>query len=199
MSFLPIILPHNAPGAPGSLAYLDRAGLLPCTEPIYVSTHAYEISRRTKIKAEYLTFWYVGTIPENAVRPFRCSPLVERKSPGLTAPSMARSRAPRQVVESGTRMADEVNYETHFLTIEHALSVLPGSQGRVVDMAYRLWQNTGNLQSQRPYKDYIAQIHAVADAGSAADLNASVGAGAIPSQDRPTSATRAESWEDSDL
>lgn len=46
--------------------------LLPCTEPIYIFTQAYEkrASRgRAQGTAEYLTFWYVGQVPEDAVRP----------------------------------------------------------------------------------------------------------------------------------
>ena len=71
MTFLPIVLRHNAPGAPGTLAELDRARLLPCTEAIYVSTQSYEKGPLgAKHEAEYLTFWYVGQIPEDAVRPF---------------------------------------------------------------------------------------------------------------------------------
>ena len=71
MSFLPIVLPHNAPAAPGTLAELDYARLLPCTESIYVSTQSYEKGPKgAKRYAEYLTFWYVGQIPEDAVRLF---------------------------------------------------------------------------------------------------------------------------------
>ncbi|KAI1790536.1 hypothetical protein LXA43DRAFT_481875 [Ganoderma leucocontextum] len=173
VSFLPIILPHNAPGAPGSLAGLDRTRMLPCTEAIYVSTQSYEKRGRSKAgEGEYLTFWYVGQIPENAV------------------------------IESGTRMADEVNYETHFLSLEDALSVLGGVQIYIVNVAYRLWQDTAEMQSRSTYKEHVAQLRAMADASSAADLNASVGAGAGPSQERLVSTTQAaqdaESWQDSD-
>ena len=46
-------------------------------------------------------------------------------------------------------MEDEVNYETHLLSIQDALSVLHGGQRLVVDMAYRLWRGTVETQSKK--------------------------------------------------
>ncbi|KAM5532514.1 hypothetical protein V8D89_013801 [Ganoderma adspersum] len=177
VTFLPIILPHNAPGAPDTLADIDRRRFLPCTEPIYIFTQAYEkrvSPGRAKGKAEYLTFWYVGQVPDNAT------------------------------VESGTRMEDEVNYETHFLSIGDALSVLHGPQQIIVSIAYQRWLHTVEMQSQSWYKQYIAELHAVAGASSTADPSASgsVQAGADHSRERLASTTQAaddtDSWENSD-
>lgn len=46
-------------------------GLLPVTEPIFISTLAYGRGQggRNRHGGEYLTFWYVGQIGEDAVRP----------------------------------------------------------------------------------------------------------------------------------
>ena len=99
-------------------------------------------------------------------------------------------------------MEDEVNYETHFLSIQEALSVLHGGQQFVVDRAYQLWLGTMKTQSQRWYKEYIAGLHATAGASSTADPSASVQAGADHSRERPASTTQAvddtDSWENSD-
>ncbi|KAM5532516.1 hypothetical protein V8D89_013803 [Ganoderma adspersum] len=141
-SFLPIILQHSAPGTPGTLADLDHARLVPCTEPIYTCMQVYDKIGHAKGNGEYLTFWYIGQVPENAV------------------------------VESGTRMADEANYETHFLSIEDALSVLCGEQRHIMNMGYRLWRDTVEMQSQSAYKEYVAHLRAIAHAGGAADCNA---------------------------
>ena len=60
MTFLPILFEHNAPNPTGRREYR------PSTEPIYISTQFHETRRGGD---EYLTFWYVGQIPEDAVRP----------------------------------------------------------------------------------------------------------------------------------
>ncbi|PIL25853.1 hypothetical protein GSI_11606 [Ganoderma sinense ZZ0214-1] len=175
VSFLPIVLAHNAPGPPNTLADLDRSRLLPCTEPIYICTQAYEKRASTSRpggKAEYLTFWYVGQVSENAV------------------------------VEPGTRMADEVNYETHFLSIKDAISLLPGPYQLIVHMAHRLWLDTVEMQSQDWYQERIAKLHALASARNPVDATATARAGPDHSQGRPAPTTQApqdtDSWEDSD-
>ena len=99
-------------------------------------------------------------------------------------------------------MEDEVNYETHLLSIQDALSVLHGGQRLVVDMAYRLWRGTVETQSKKWYKEYVAELHATAGANSVADPPASVQAGADHSREKPASTTKtaddADSWENSD-
>ena len=178
-SFLPIILQHSAPGSPGTLANLDHARLVPCTEPIYTCMQVYEKTGHAKGNGEYLTFWYVGQVREDAVRPFLLSSAPGTRPRLTITPSTAHDRVPRQVVESGTRMADEVNYETHFLSIEDALSVLCGEQRHIMSMGYQLWRETVEMQSQSAYKEYTAHLRAMAHAGGATDLNAySTGGGA---------------------
>ena len=66
VSFLPLIMPHNAPEP---LHSCDHARLRPATEPVFISTLAYGRGSggRSKHGGEYLTFWYVGQIAEDAV------------------------------------------------------------------------------------------------------------------------------------
>lgn len=62
---------------------------------------------------EYIAFWYVGQIPEGAVR------------------------------ELGTGMADEQDYVSHLVTKEEALDGrLNADESWVVYHAYRLWERT---------------------------------------------------------
>ena len=94
-------------------------------------------------------------------------------------------------------MADEVNYETHFLSIDDALSVLRGVQRYVVNIGYRLWRDTVELQSQSRYKEYMAQLRTIVDASGV-----SVGTTTNPSQERLVTTTQVapddDSWEDED-
>jgi hypothetical protein len=45
-----------------------------------------------------------------------------------------------QVLEEGTRMPDEVNYETHLLTVEEAVKKLYPDEARVMKYATYLYQ-----------------------------------------------------------
>ena len=93
-------------------------------------------------------------------------------------------------------MADEVNYHTHFLSFEEAMSFLHGQQQMVVSMAYQLWLETVEVQSQSWYQEHITELHALALTKSPAR------AGADHSQDRLASNAKAvqdaDSWENSD-
>ncbi|KAI0673133.1 hypothetical protein C8Q78DRAFT_930406, partial [Trametes maxima] len=115
VSFLPLIMPTNAPTEPRSPEHDPRR---PITEPIYVQMTQWRQRRYARIGygahgGEYLTFWYVGQIPANAT------------------------------IESGTRMPDEVGYQTYLLTYEEATTVLQGTgQDQIVHTAYSLWQGT---------------------------------------------------------
>ncbi|KAI0742867.1 hypothetical protein C8Q80DRAFT_1191184 [Daedaleopsis nitida] len=127
VSFLPLIIPHNAPEPPHSL---DYAGLRLVSEPIFISTLVYGRGSggRNRHGGEYLTFWYVGQIPADAV------------------------------VETDTRMADEVGYKTYLLTIEDALPLLNRQLGHIVRTAYQLWLDTLELQAKPEYLQYMTQL-----------------------------------------
>ncbi|KAJ7222196.1 hypothetical protein GGX14DRAFT_428198 [Mycena pura] len=108
VEFLPLFTQTSAPGPPSDR---DAPFRMNC-EPIKIATHSYPERRRrnyTLPAGEYLSFWYVGQIPGNAVR------------------------------EEGTGMADEVNYVTHLLTVREALSRLGSDEAQVVSYAYALY------------------------------------------------------------
>ncbi|EIW56490.1 uncharacterized protein TRAVEDRAFT_73057 [Trametes versicolor FP-101664 SS1] len=113
VTFMPLIIPTHAPSPPSSQNTLHK--LLPSTEPIYIDMHKWSAGHfgRTDNGGEYLTFWYVGQIPEN---------------PEL---------------EADTRMPDEVGYQTHLVDYDQAMQLLAGTNlTDIVDKAYRLWHAT---------------------------------------------------------
>ncbi|KAJ7042958.1 NUDIX hydrolase domain-like protein [Mycena alexandri] len=85
------------------------------SEPIYITTQAFAARTRNNRSAppgEYLTFWYVGQIPADAVR------------------------------EEGTGMPDEVNYEAHLLSLDEAVGRLDSVEGAIVQYAWETAQRT---------------------------------------------------------
>ncbi|KAI0354272.1 hypothetical protein OH77DRAFT_1426340 [Trametes cingulata] len=126
VSFFPLIMPTHAPSPPNSP---DRSRYLPCSEPIYVNLQRWQ-KKRGDNGGEYLTFWYVGQIPEDAV------------------------------VETGTRMPDEVGYETFLVTHEQAMHLLAGTfMAQIVDTAYDLWRRTHALLQDPEYLAYLQTIN----------------------------------------
>ncbi|RPD63366.1 hypothetical protein L227DRAFT_572523 [Lentinus tigrinus ALCF2SS1-6] len=129
VDFLPVIMPYNAPTPPTSL---DGLRLRPVTEPIFVNTLEYRNHEggRNRHGGEYLTFWYIGQVPENPV------------------------------ADTDTRMPDEVNYETYFLDPEQALKCLSnhGTYYHIVKTAYELWVHTVQTQADPEYIRYIAEL-----------------------------------------
>ncbi|KAI0698206.1 hypothetical protein C8T65DRAFT_582149 [Cerioporus squamosus] len=127
--FLPVIMQHNAP-AP--LTSLDHYRLRPVTEPIFVSMLEYGNHQggRNRRGGEYLTFWYIGQVAEDAVP------------------------------DHDTRMPDEENYETYFLDPDQALKCLHphSSYHHIVKTAYELWRSTVQLQAEPDYARYMADI-----------------------------------------
>ncbi|KAJ7270640.1 hypothetical protein B0H12DRAFT_1093215 [Mycena haematopus] len=108
VEFLPLYNETRAPGPPNDLQAPYR---LNC-EPVYISTAAYPQrirGNRIAPPGEYLTFWYVGQIPADAVR------------------------------EEGTGMPDEVNYEAHVMRVEDALELLFRDEALVVRYAWELF------------------------------------------------------------
>ncbi|OBZ74348.1 hypothetical protein A0H81_05538 [Grifola frondosa] len=67
VQFLPLFTKNNASSPPGSS---HRHVDLPSTEPIFVTTMACDSHKKgasKRGKVEYLSFWYVGEISNNAV------------------------------------------------------------------------------------------------------------------------------------
>jgi len=101
VNFLPLYTQSRAPQPGGKSNLLSRN-----TEPIYVTTASWK-------RGEYLSFYYVGQIPDDAVP------------------------------EENTRMPDEQTYVTHLLSIEEAYERLRySSEFTVVQYAWELWQLT---------------------------------------------------------
>ncbi|KAJ7938469.1 hypothetical protein B0H13DRAFT_1587860 [Mycena leptocephala] len=81
-------------------------------EPIYINATSYPARKRRNVvlpPGEYLSFWYVGQIPADAVR------------------------------EEGTGMPDEVNYEAHLMDVKEALKLLNADEAQIVDYASKLF------------------------------------------------------------
>ncbi|EPS98869.1 hypothetical protein FOMPIDRAFT_1017399 [Fomitopsis schrenkii] len=128
VDFLPLFLPTNAPLPPAERALPAQ----PCTEPFYVSTQAWGPRRRLRPDdrhypgddgGEYLTFWYVGQIAQDAVH------------------------------ERDTGMPDEKEYQSHLLTLEDACARLKACAmdefAAILCTAYELWRCTVTYQEEQ--------------------------------------------------
>lgn len=106
--FLPLVSYSRAP-APGS-RFNEEA----TTEPIFLSTQYFRPRYENDYGGEYLTFWYVGEISENAVR------------------------------EEHTGMEDEQHYVSYLLSPAEALQRLGRTsvQGKIVEVAWILFNQT---------------------------------------------------------
>ncbi|KAI0085519.1 hypothetical protein BDY19DRAFT_965412 [Irpex rosettiformis] len=108
--FLPLYILTNAPTPPGAGSrFVPQRN----TEPIYLSTYQWKGPRWPQgpgcIGGEYLTFWFVGQIPHDAVH------------------------------EAHTGMPDEVNYVSELVDIRTALHRLSDIERNVVQRAFDLW------------------------------------------------------------
>ncbi|GJJ14022.1 hypothetical protein Clacol_008279 [Clathrus columnatus] len=81
------------------------------TEPIYMTTQC-AARRRNGTLYEYITYWYVAFIEEDAER------------------------------EEDTGMPDEKDYESYLVSYEEAMKRLGGVQKVIVDRAYKWWRRT---------------------------------------------------------
>jgi len=129
VDFLPLLSPTNAPFPPGSRPRLGDPPP-PNTEPIYITTQSWAARQRFidqppragQYGGEYLTFWYVGQIPEDAVR------------------------------EEDTGMANEKHFVSTLMEIGEALHSLAttgaGFEAVVMQKAYDLWVMTKEAESQ---------------------------------------------------
>jgi len=108
VEFLPLFTQTRAPGPPTD----PHAPYSLNCEPIYIGTASYPPRTRGNRIApagEYLSFWYVGQIPVDAVR------------------------------EEGTGMPDEVNYESHLMDVKDAVKLLFHDEATVVNYAWELF------------------------------------------------------------
>lgn len=129
--FFPLYTPTNAPIPPSSQ---QRRPLLN-TEPFYMSTAHWRNRRsmqpRGSVGGEYLTFWYIGQIPEDAVW------------------------------EANTGMSDEKGYRARLLTREEAWQKLQGTlEGFLVERAYDLWGESIAIDQQIVLAERKARLDA---------------------------------------
>jgi len=114
VEFLPLYTPTRAPVSPNTVSSKYEP---PNTEPIYISVISWgpRKSRRTGIVdngGEYLSFYYVGMIPIDAV------------------------------FHEGTGMPDEQHFTTHLLSLKQAIDNAGFIEKSVIHKAWKLWRNT---------------------------------------------------------
>jgi len=117
VEFLPLHIPSCAPPPPGDPEAFFRLN----TEPIFmtVSSWAAVEGEQWKYPGEYLTSWYVGQIPADAIyRP-------------------------------NTGMSNEKTYSSHLFTFDEAMQKLHGSQKRVLEYVWDVYRHTRNVQEER--------------------------------------------------
>ena len=132
VEFLPLYSLSHAPPPPNSPD--AREG--PNTEPIYITTYAWPPHRRRGNGGEYITTWYVGQIPEEAVG-------VTHYLFHLTWLTLS------QVREESTGMPNEQHYSSHLMSISEALSRLDPPEKWVVEYAWQCWTQTLEIEAQR--------------------------------------------------
>ncbi|PPR05099.1 hypothetical protein CVT24_010086 [Panaeolus cyanescens] len=110
-TFLPLVNPTRQPPAP------SEGRTLLNTEAVYMTFKPFHPRRLSNGQREaqggqYLTFWYVAQIPENAIH------------------------------EKGTGMPDEQDFESHLLTYEQAMKNVWGEEVLVLRYAWEVYQHT---------------------------------------------------------
>ncbi|KAI9463930.1 hypothetical protein F5148DRAFT_1210563 [Russula earlei] len=122
VQFLPLHLLSRAPAPPERPTARHE---LMVSEPIYITTTEFGPYYRRGVRepvdsgGEYITFYYVGQIPADAVR------------------------------EELTGMPDEMSYVGKLLELEEALSLLPPLEGYITRMAYLQWRRTIEIEERR--------------------------------------------------
>ncbi|KAI0000752.1 hypothetical protein BJV74DRAFT_110510 [Russula compacta] len=114
IEFLPLYLPSRAPAPPSRP---NARGELMVSEPVFITTSDFGPYARANGQivdhgGQYITFYYVGQIPADAVR------------------------------EQSTGMPDEVHYVGKLLELEEALRRLPRFQAHITETVYRHWLYT---------------------------------------------------------
>ncbi|KAG6879771.1 hypothetical protein C0992_011816 [Termitomyces sp. T32_za158] len=108
-TFLPLFTPTHAPSPPSDPA----ARIRPNTESLYTTITHWPARRGGRhVPGEYMTFWYAGQIPPDAVH------------------------------ETGTGMPDEQAYTSHIVTYEEAMNCLWGLERRVLEYVWTTYLYT---------------------------------------------------------
>ncbi|KAG6810037.1 hypothetical protein H0H92_013627 [Tricholoma furcatifolium] len=115
VEFLPLYIPTRAPPPPSNRAARWEMN----TEPVYTTvTHWSAGQGNRQLPGEYITFWYVGQIPHDAI------------------------------YTSGTGMHDEQGYTSHLCTYDEAMTLLGKTQQDVVYYVWALYLDTLRIQMQ---------------------------------------------------
>ncbi|KAJ7573976.1 NUDIX hydrolase domain-like protein [Mycena floridula] len=127
-SFFPMFSPSNQPAPPEDMAAIYK----PNTEPIFISTHTWAPSGRREYGGEYITHWYAGHIPADAIR-----------------------------VE-GTGMPDEQNYTSFLLSFDEAVQRLHEDQveQRVLQYAIAVYTHHHKVLEVRAQKEEEIRLRA---------------------------------------
>ncbi|KAG5731119.1 hypothetical protein E4T56_gene15567 [Termitomyces sp. T112] len=108
-TFLPLFTPVHAPSPPSDPGARRRLN----TESLYTTITHWAAGRGNRsVPGEYMTFWYAGQIPPDAVH------------------------------ETGTGMPDEQTYTSHILTYEEAMNRLWGLERHVLDYVWTIYVYT---------------------------------------------------------
>jgi len=117
---LPLYLPLRAP-APPNRPNLKHEPTI--SEPVFITTNDFGPYRRRGNNVDpggqYITFYYAGQIPADAVR------------------------------EESTGMPDEEHYVGTLLELEEALKCLPRMEAHITQIAYWHWQRTVEIEEER--------------------------------------------------
>ncbi|KAI0830277.1 hypothetical protein BC628DRAFT_1357220 [Trametes gibbosa] len=129
VSFMPLFIPTHAPMPPDEREY--GYAFPTVSEPIFVGMHEWRKGHwgSDDLGGEYLTFWYVGQIPDDAV------------------------------VEAGTRMPDEVGYKTHLVSLNVALQLLADSHNLscIVRTAYSHYDTTKAILQSPGWLEWVRE------------------------------------------
>ncbi|KAG6883633.1 hypothetical protein C0993_004985 [Termitomyces sp. T159_Od127] len=108
-TFLPLFTPTHAPSPPSNPGASRRLN----TESLYTTITQWSAGRgRRNVPGEYMTFWYAGQIPPDAVH------------------------------ETGTGMPDEQTYTSYIVTYEEAMNRLQGLERRVLRYVWTIYLYT---------------------------------------------------------
>ncbi|KAF5375430.1 hypothetical protein D9615_007919 [Tricholomella constricta] len=118
--FFPLYTPSHAPAPPNDRSIYER----PNTEPFYITLTSWSPGRgNRKSGGEYLTSWYIGQIPEDAVH------------------------------TRGTGMPNEQTYTSHLCTYEEAMELVYSGQRNVLRYAWAVYTHTLEIQENQRYQD----------------------------------------------
>lgn len=115
VEFLPLYTPSHAPPPPNERDFYTR----PNTEPFYMTITSWAPGGKRKHGGEYLTSWYIGQIPKDAVH------------------------------TPGTGMADEENFKSYLLTYEEVMDRVTGNERHVLYYAWTVYLDTLRIEEDK--------------------------------------------------